>query len=250
MACLHRVVRAGSVARRVRRESSRDLSVIAGARSRRGPAACRTRNGPACKAALERRGSLTIWFVPDMAWQAAPAGQRGRQPDYSDAAIQIRGGSENSPGDRLRCKRAEPDAVRRALARFRVFGGTPGPGIQGTAVDRLGRGKVRQINTRFPVMTSHHAFEPEFRNPAGWGCASEAPRVRARRRRAGREERAGFPSPDPSAEAGLSASGGDDRLAGRALHRILEPNSAGAPASSSPPTSASASGPRPSATPG
>ena len=39
--------------------------------------------------ALKRRGSLTIWFDPAMAWEAAPTGKRGRQPDYSDAAIQI-----------------------------------------------------------------------------------------------------------------------------------------------------------------
>ena len=38
--------------------------------------------------ALKRRGSLTIWFDPAMTWEAAPTGKRGRQPDYSDAAIQ------------------------------------------------------------------------------------------------------------------------------------------------------------------
>jgi hypothetical protein len=38
--------------------------------------------------ALKRRGSLTIWFDPEMTWAAAPTGKRGRQPDYSDAAIQ------------------------------------------------------------------------------------------------------------------------------------------------------------------
>jgi hypothetical protein len=38
--------------------------------------------------ALKRRGSLTIWFDPTMTWDAAPTGKRGRQPDYSDAAIQ------------------------------------------------------------------------------------------------------------------------------------------------------------------
>ena len=30
--------------------------------------------------ALKRRGSLTIWFDPAMAWEAAPTGKRGRQP--------------------------------------------------------------------------------------------------------------------------------------------------------------------------
>ena len=38
--------------------------------------------------ARRRRGSLTVWFDPEMIWQAAPTGKRGRQPDYSDAAIQ------------------------------------------------------------------------------------------------------------------------------------------------------------------
>jgi hypothetical protein len=56
---------------------------------------------------------------------------------------------------------------------FRVFGGVPGRGIYDnmrTAVDRVGRGKVRQVNTRFLAMTSHYVFEPEFCNPAaGWG---------------------------------------------------------------------------------
>ncbi|MGY6634463.1 MAG: IS5 family transposase, partial [Alkalilacustris sp.] len=46
------------------------------------------RNWPAYNEALKRRGSLTIWFDPAMTWEAAPTGKRGRQPDYSDAAIQ------------------------------------------------------------------------------------------------------------------------------------------------------------------
>ena len=48
----------------------------------------KTRNWPAYNKALKRRGSLTIWFDPAMTWEAAPTGKRGRQPDYSDAAIQ------------------------------------------------------------------------------------------------------------------------------------------------------------------
>jgi len=48
----------------------------------------KTRNWPSCNDALKRRGSLTIWFDPAMTWGAAPTGKRGRQPDYSDAAIQ------------------------------------------------------------------------------------------------------------------------------------------------------------------
>lgn len=52
------------------------------------PPVYKTRNWPAYNEALKRRGSLTIWFDPAMTWEAAPTGKRGRQPDYSDAAIQ------------------------------------------------------------------------------------------------------------------------------------------------------------------
>ncbi len=38
--------------------------------------------------ALRRRGSLSVWFVPSMQWEAAPSGRRGRRQAYSDAAIQ------------------------------------------------------------------------------------------------------------------------------------------------------------------
>lgn len=56
--------------------------------SRPTPPTYKTRNWPAYNEALKRRGSLTIWFDPAMTWDAAPTGKRGRQPDYSDAAIQ------------------------------------------------------------------------------------------------------------------------------------------------------------------
>ncbi len=48
----------------------------------------KTKNWPAYSEALKRRGSLTIWFDPDMTWRAAPPGKRGRQQTYSDTAIQ------------------------------------------------------------------------------------------------------------------------------------------------------------------
>ena len=38
--------------------------------------------------ALKQRGSLSIWFDAEMAWEAKPSGKRGRQQAYSDAAIQ------------------------------------------------------------------------------------------------------------------------------------------------------------------
>jgi hypothetical protein len=56
--------------------------------SRPTPPACKTRTWPVYNEALRRRGSLRIWFDPAMTWDAAPTGKRGRQPDYSDAAIQ------------------------------------------------------------------------------------------------------------------------------------------------------------------
>ena len=48
----------------------------------------KTKNWPTYNAALKRRGSLTIWFDPEMTWEADPTGKRGRQPVYSDPAIQ------------------------------------------------------------------------------------------------------------------------------------------------------------------
>jgi hypothetical protein len=56
--------------------------------SRPTPPAYKTRNWPSYNEALRRRGSLTIWFDPAMTREAAPTGKRGRQPDYSDEAIQ------------------------------------------------------------------------------------------------------------------------------------------------------------------
>ena len=48
----------------------------------------KTLNWPSYNKALKRRGSLAIWFDPDMVWAAKPTGKRGRQPVYSDAAVQ------------------------------------------------------------------------------------------------------------------------------------------------------------------
>jgi hypothetical protein len=49
----------------------------------------KTTNWPAYDEALRRRGSLTIWFDPEINWDAAPKGKRVRQQTCSDAAIQI-----------------------------------------------------------------------------------------------------------------------------------------------------------------
>jgi transposase len=55
---------------------------------------------------------------------------------------------------------------------FRVLGGIPRRGIYDnmkTAVDKVGRGKERDVNARFLAMASHYLFELEFCNPAsGW----------------------------------------------------------------------------------
>jgi hypothetical protein len=55
---------------------------------------------------------------------------------------------------------------------FRVLGGVPRRGIfdnMRTAVDKIGRGKDRQVNARFSAMVSHFLFEADFCNPAsGW----------------------------------------------------------------------------------
>ena len=48
----------------------------------------KTTNWQAYNQALRQRGSLTVWFDPEMQWDAVPSGRRGRQQSYSDAAIQ------------------------------------------------------------------------------------------------------------------------------------------------------------------
>ena len=55
---------------------------------------------------------------------------------------------------------------------FAILGGVPRRGIYDnmkTAVDRVGSGKVREVNARFAAMVSHYLYEAEFCNPAtGW----------------------------------------------------------------------------------
>ena len=52
------------------------------------PTKYKTTNWSAYNEALKRRGSLTIWFDPNMAWRPPPSGKRGRQQCFSDEAIQ------------------------------------------------------------------------------------------------------------------------------------------------------------------
>lgn len=55
---------------------------------------------------------------------------------------------------------------------FRVLGGVPQRGIfdnMRTAVDKVKKGKGRDVNMRFQIMVNHFVFEAEFCNPAsGW----------------------------------------------------------------------------------
>ena len=55
--------------------------------SRPTPYTYKIKNWRANNEVLKRRGSLAIWFDPEMTWEAKPTGKRGRQPIYNDAAI-------------------------------------------------------------------------------------------------------------------------------------------------------------------
>jgi hypothetical protein len=48
---------------------------------------CKTPNRPACNEVLKRRGSLTVCLDPEMKWEASLTCKRGRQPEFSNAAI-------------------------------------------------------------------------------------------------------------------------------------------------------------------
>ena len=76
------------------------------------------------------------------------------------------------------------DAHTRA---FRVFGGIPKRGIYDnmkTAVDKVGVGKRRIVNTRFAAMAAHYLFDPDFCNVAsGWEKGVVEKNVQDSRRR-------------------------------------------------------------------
>ena len=76
------------------------------------------------------------------------------------------------------------DAHNHALA---ALGGVPQRGIYDnmkTAVDRVGRGKAREVNARFKAMVSHFLFEADFCNPAaGWEKGQIEKNVQDARRR-------------------------------------------------------------------
>lgn len=53
------------------------------------PQKYRTTNWSSYNAALKSRGSLDVWFDPNMQWFGQPTGKSGRYPIFSDAAIQV-----------------------------------------------------------------------------------------------------------------------------------------------------------------
>jgi len=95
---------------------------------------------------------------------------------------------------------------------FRVLGGVPRRGIYDnmrTAIDKVGRGKERQVNARFVPWSATSCSRPgsAIRPPAG--------------RRADREERSGCSSPALAADPEFSLAGGAERLAGGAMPRTV-----------------------------
>ena len=52
------------------------------------PTKYKTTNWSSYNDSLKRRGSLSIWFDPELVWVPPPSGRRGRQQNFSDAAIQ------------------------------------------------------------------------------------------------------------------------------------------------------------------
>src|ERR1700759_3037736 len=82
---------------------------------------------------------------------------------------------------------------------FRELGGVPRRGVYDnmrTAVDKVGRGKERQVNARFSAMVSHFLFEVEVCNPAtGWEKGQIEKNVQDARHRLW-QPMPHFPSPD------------------------------------------------------
>ena len=52
------------------------------------PTKYKTKNWSSYNDSLKQRGSLSIWFDPEIVWTPPPSGKRGRQQQFSDAAIQ------------------------------------------------------------------------------------------------------------------------------------------------------------------
>jgi hypothetical protein len=94
------------------------------------------------------------------------------------------------------------DALTQA---FRVLGGVPQRGIfdnMKTAVDKIGRGKARQVNARFAALASHYLFRDRLLQ-SGFRLGEGA----------SREERSGCPPSPLATHAELSGPGRPQCLA-------------------------------------
>ena len=69
-------------------DSLYESSVIAEGMSSWAPTKYKTKNWSSYNDSLKQRGSLSIWFDPEMVWTPPPNGKRGRQQQFSDAGIQ------------------------------------------------------------------------------------------------------------------------------------------------------------------
>ena len=52
------------------------------------PTKYKTKNFSSYNGSMKQRGSLSIWFAPEMVWTPPKSGKRGRQQQLSDAAIE------------------------------------------------------------------------------------------------------------------------------------------------------------------
>ena len=146
------------------------------------PPAGRTRNWPAYNEAPKRRGSLTIWFDPAMTWEATPTGKRGRQPDYSDAAIQTCLTMKVLFGMALRTGHCWPAAIRStSLPELRGRNG-------GQDGHETGNPSARSGSTRNDPKPGAEAMGPPTRSPmklaaaVPWPGKPNAQRENQRRR--------------------------------------------------------------------
>ena len=78
------------------------------------PPSYETKKWPAYDEALKQRGSLTIWFDPDMAWGPPPTGKRGRQADAAGRlAVEAANGVEALEQRGLRLQRLRQQTLAR-----------------------------------------------------------------------------------------------------------------------------------------
>lgn len=70
-------------------DSYSECHVLIGSHEQTDTPSYKTKNRPEYNKALNSRGLLTVWFDAEMCWKAKPLVKRGRQAQYSDAAIQV-----------------------------------------------------------------------------------------------------------------------------------------------------------------